>query len=184
MRSTLLLAVFLFIAIAISAQVRNPQNAGAPVLPQKEEQNLFFGNQELDDPVPLPADIFQLLLARREVKDALRGTDASAANDPAKLFQAAEVHLSGPDRADLLVMSLFRATGAKNTWFWIVRTTPRPTVLLFLDADSVEVKDRKTNGYRDIDAEVLSPSRTSLRLYKFDGRTYKLTRETWHKNPR
>ena len=76
-------------------------------------------------------------------------------------------------------MGFFPMSGADNTWFWVVRSAHRdPEVVLFAGGNSLEVLASRTNGYHDIRTDWASAAATSTTVYKFDGKSYKLWKQT------
>ena len=85
------------------------------------------------------------------------------------------MHLSVPDEVDLIVMGMGHMKGTENSWFWVVRSARKdPQVILFSGADSLEVLDTKTHGYKDIRAVWMSPLETETTIYHFDGHYYEM----------
>jgi hypothetical protein len=172
---SLTMSAFLLMAVAaavLSAQQLSPGSGG--------EQAVFYEGKAILQPMALPADVLKILL---ETKQAIQGLDqASEAQrrNPSLLFHAAEVHLSRHDQLDLVVVGVPPMAGADTGWFWIVRSVRKnPQVVLFTDANSLEIMDTKTNGSRDIRCIWSSPAETNYTIYHFDGESYKVWKNKW-----
>jgi hypothetical protein len=101
-------------------------------------------------------------------------SDSEKAN-PAQFFQASEVHLSGPDEVDLVVIGVGRMKGADANWFWVVRSSRKdPQMILFTGGDSLEVLDNKTHGLSDVRSAWSSSFETEATTYQFDGALYQV----------
>ncbi len=143
-----------------------------------QEQTFYNENNPIAHPASVPASVVKILLQRKEVKDSLNSAHCVSQADAVRLFRATEVHLGPPNETDLLVAGIFPVTGADNDWYWVVRSTPNPRVLLWVGCLSVKLLTRKTNGYRDVSTNWSSPQQDLDRVYRFDGSTYKLWKRT------
>jgi len=147
------------------------------------EQVNFSEAEPIQHPVPLPPAVLKALLRRAEVKGNLGQTTNEERNNPAQMFQAAEVHLHNPDEVDLVVEGNGAMSGADNSWFWVVLSSRKdPQVVLFAGGNSLELMATKTEGYRDIRSNWASAGQASTSIYKFDGRKYRLRKEKWREN--
>jgi hypothetical protein len=147
------------------------------------EQTTFSEHEPIRHAVPLSADVLKVLLKTKEAKMGLESPYRSKQSDPAQLFRAAEVHLSGPDEVDLVVSGKFPMSGADNEWFWVVRSAVKnPKVVLWAGGNSLELTDSRMHGYRDIHSWWSSPNETSEQIYHFDGNKYNLWKENWTPN--
>jgi hypothetical protein len=112
------------------------------------------------------------------VKESLNSARRVTQADAARLFRAKEVHLGRPNEIDLLVAGTFPVVGADNDWYWVVRSTPNPKVLLWVGCLSIQLLKRKTNGYRDFSSSWSSANHGWDDIYRFDGSMYKLRKRT------
>ncbi len=137
------------------------------------EQRLF--SDSVQHPVGLSPGVLKVLLASHPAKETFETMNDSEKHDPSQFFQAAEVHLSGPDEVDLVVIGLGRMRGSENRWFWVVRSARKnPEAILFSGGDSLEVTDRKTHGYDDIRVVWMSSLETETTVYQFNGAVYQM----------
>lgn len=143
------------------------------------EQDDFSEDTGVKNPVPLPADVANLLLESDEAKRALGNAADTARRDPSQLFEAAEVHLGRADERDLVVIGQSPLSGADTGWFWIVRSADKnPKILLFATGLSLSILDTRTNGLRDVGTAWSSANEeVSQAIYSFDGAKYKEVEE-------
>jgi hypothetical protein len=161
--------LFVFTAFAEMALIAH----GQEVRPATEQK--LFSNSPFQHPVTLPPEVLKVLLATYPAKETFAIVDDSEKSNPSQLFQAAEVHLGGPDQVDLVVMGMGRMRGAENSWFWVVRSARKdPEIILFGGGDYLEVLDGKTHGYRDIRIVWMSSLETETTTYHFDGHQYQM----------
>jgi len=159
---------------ATSAQKTRNKSA-----PQPTE---FYADADPDpfaDSVPLPANVVDALRVTEEAKlnqDRISSLDREGF---VRLFKAVEIHPAGPKELDYLVLGLFPMTSADGDWFWLVRAhSMHPQVLLFASGNGIELSRHRTNGYRNIRSVWSSAAGyTITRVYKFDGKKYRLWKE-------
>ena len=162
------LAVLLFVKGAVCAQTQKPP-AG---------EQLYFSEDDpagaLREPEPLPPEVLKVLLQHNEVRGGLRLASPSERSNPAQLFRASRVHLSGPKEIDWVVTGVGPMSGGDNSWFWIVRSQESgATVACFAGGNSLLLKNTRTNGFRDIESDWSSAAETQTTIYHFDGNQYK-----------
>lgn len=118
--------------------------------------------------------------------NCLRAMGTTPAQAEASWFLASEVHLSGPNEIDLIVLlnvpNIARPTnpggcllGANSGPFWVLRpgiATGKYRLLLEAYAGSLEVLGSRTNRYRDIRTGHGSLSGSTTVLYKFMASQY------------
>jgi hypothetical protein len=140
------------------------------------EQKLFSpGDNPVQHPVTLSAEVLRVILASQPAKETFSVLNDSEKANPSQLFQAGEVHLSNPDQVDLVVIGLGRMKGADANWFWVVSSARKnPQVILFGGGDSLEVMDTKTKSYKDIRIVWSSSFETETTTYQFDGSIYQM----------
>jgi len=139
------------------------------------EQTVFGGEEPLKHAVSLSPAVLKVLLNTQAGRVGLQSAKDSERRHPERLFQAAEVHLGGPEETDLVVVGQAPMSGADNTWFWVVRPAhTRAQVVLFAGCNGIELMDSRTNGYRDIRGGWASPQEVVEIVYHFDGKKYKV----------
>jgi hypothetical protein len=130
---------------------------------------------------PVPNEVVSLLLKTREAKSALEYAPNAETKNVADLFRGVEVHLGDTQEIDMVVLGIPPMRGADNAWFWLVRSAHNsPRIVLFRGGDSLELLSTTTNGYRDVRSRWSSAAGdTRESVFAFDGRKYKLRKETW-----
>lgn len=85
---------------------------------------------------------------------------------PCAWFAASEIHLDGSDKRDLVMIGKGMLQGANVTTLWVFAQRPQGLkVLLTLPAHDLLIKPTRTNGYRNIQAIMMTAGRS------FDGDT-------------
>jgi hypothetical protein len=143
-------------------------------------KTIFFeDNRSFRHSAPMPASVFDALLATEQ---AVYARDQRAQNQkwgPKEFFRSAVVHLSGTDEADYVVNGLFPLAGIGCAWFWIVLPERgHARVVLFDSTGYLRILESKSNGYRDIETVFTSAAGFSdHHIFQFDGHEYKLARD-------
>jgi hypothetical protein len=148
----------------------------------KQQQTSFCEEgSDLEDntsliPVPLPPEVTAAVMNSEEGK---HGLALAAAHHtelvPAGVLKGAPVQLSNSRGQFFIVMGSGWLNGADNTSFWIVRQSGhRARVLLWTGAICVNIEPRKTRGYNDVESDWSSPQDHISKIYKFNGKSYKL----------
>jgi hypothetical protein len=147
------------------------------------EQVEFSEESPIQNPVPLPPNVFKMLLQRNEVKQDLPFFIDSKPATPDQLFTATEIHLRSTSEVDLVVAGIPPMTGADNDWYWIIRSGHKnPKIILFMGCNGFKILKTMTNGYHDIRSFWGAGSGSVTRLYKFNGIRYKLRKEVWQED--
>jgi hypothetical protein len=163
--------LFILTALASIALIARAQEAH----PAAEQKLFSASDNPVQHPVTLSPEVLRVLLASQTAKETFAVLNDSQKANPAQLFQAGEVHLSGPDQVDLVVIGLAPMKGADASWFWIVGSARKnPQVVLFGGGDSLEVLDSKTKNYKDIRIAWSSSFETETTTYQFDGSIYQM----------
>jgi hypothetical protein len=142
---------------------------------QAREQTVFREAENFQRAVPLPPNVLQVLLRRKEVKEALEVASMEQRGNPSQFFDAATVHLRGSDEADLVVRGYPPVSGADNAWYWVVLLVQgqSPRIVLRGHADSLEVMTSRTNNYKNIRCSWSSASGETIEWkYHFNGEKY------------
>jgi hypothetical protein len=148
-----------------------------------EHEQTFFGEgTALQHPVPVSPAVLKVLLRTTAAKQGLDFASVKQ-EDPAKMFRAAEIHLSNAKETDLIVLGQDWMTGADNDWFWLIGSANKnPHVVLFVGGNSVELKHSVTNGYRDITSHFYTAQDANVSVYRYNGRRYVRTKDEWTPN--
>lgn len=142
------------------------------------------GDERFDRSVPISQDVVKLLLRTEEAKSVMDLASDQELKELGHSFRAVEIHLSESNEVALLVLGIGPMHGADNAWFWIVLSpTVKPRVALFATGESVELMHSRTRDYADIRSRWSSPRDTCTRSYRFNGKSYRLWKEKWTRNP-
>ncbi|MGO9865181.1 MAG: hypothetical protein ACLPLR_16360 [Terriglobales bacterium] len=185
-RKSSVVVLFSLLALTLSAQ---PQIARQG----SQQEQSSFGTEELPDvprvkrPLPVPDAALQILRTDDEVKSCLEHNQLAPGQDLASWFTASEIHLDGPDEADLVVLPSFRgkegmcfqsATGIGL--FWIFRKNGKQYHLLLKTwGGGLEILRNRSNDYRDIQTGSLGQAGRYLTTvtFRFDGKRYQKYQE-------
>ena len=178
--------MLLLFALPLSAQ---PQTIGRGTQPEQS----IFGTEELPGeprvkrPLPVPDAASQILRTDDEVNSCLEHNQFAPDEDLRSSFIASEIHLDGPDEADLVVVPSFRgkegmcfqsATGIGL--FWIFRKNGEQYHLVLRTCGGgLEILRSRSNDYRDIQTGTLGQAGRYLTTvtFHFDGKRYRKYRE-------
>jgi hypothetical protein len=146
------------------------------------DQNSFSEDGAVQNPVALSPEVLKVLLATDSARQGLELASQSQKANPAQLFRAAEVHLTGSE-TDLVVIGVCPMCGADNGWFWVVESAATtPKVILAAGGTTLEVLTSSSKGHRDIQSVWSSPSQTDTILYRFSGAQYEIHKRKTTKN--
>ena len=162
----------LFASVPLICGVRLP--LVAQDLCDYRPQNRVFYEECFERSVPLAATVVDVLLKTEEGRQGFDSLPPPDRRDVAKLFRAREVRLGPLAERDFVVIGKGVMSGADNSWFWLVRIVKgRPIAVLWIGALEVELRDTRTNGFRDVRSHWSSAAVTETKTYRFDGRRYK-----------
>jgi hypothetical protein len=171
----------LVVALSFAGNV-SPQ---APINDGNPEQLVFrAGEKAVDHPVPLPRDVFDILVRAGVVPPHFEdGRAVTPENVPPSWFSASIVHLAGKKEKDLLVMGIGGIREGNVTSFWIFRPEGKTFQLLLAGSVALrlEIKETRTHGYRDIDITSLAAVDEMTSHLRFrDGSYQRVGGETEH----
>jgi hypothetical protein len=128
----------------------------------------FRSEGKLQNTVRIPAGILKLLKETDEVKSCIESPEFDAG-----WFAAVKVNLNDDGLPDYLVKSeLTCLYGPRAATWWVFRQRPKGFTQVFSDsALSLQIKRRKTGGYRDIETETTMVN-IIRNTWKFNGRVY------------
>jgi hypothetical protein len=140
------------------------------------EQRQFSAEDEsVKQPISIPPDAWSILKKDSNVLEVLAGQNLQADQLPVSWFAASEVHLDGPNERDLVVIGKGMLQGANATTFWIfVRRPQGLKLVLTLPAHDLSIEPSRTNGYRNIQATMMTAGRVSTAALRFDGEEYRV----------
>lgn len=141
------------------------------------EQSRFSAvDENVKRPVDLPPGVVAILAKNAGVKDVIESLGLPPERLPLSWFLASEIHLSGRNEKDLVVVGTGAIMGANVTTFWIFRPRHGGFELLLDAAPALElvIKDSRSHGYRDVELSAATAVTASTVLLKFDGRGYRM----------
>ena len=197
-RLMLLTLVFLSLAGAPQSQTGGVPQQAAKV--QQAEQTVFAaealpGEALIKKPANIPDGALQILrdTLHRGTINCIKNVNGMTPDQiPASWFVASEIHLDGPDQADLIVQPndslpspypnrcLF---GAHVVPFWVLgNTNGRYGLRLETVADGLKVLDSRTNWFRDIQTYSATIAARTTLLYKVSVYQYQLAEKKTEQN--
>ena len=140
------------------------------------EQVQFSAEDEsVTQPVSIPQDAWSILKKDNNVMEVLASQNLQADQLPKSWFAASEIHLDGPNEHDFVVIGKGMLQGANVTTFWVFAQTPQGLKLvLTLPAHDLSIEPTRTNGYRNIQAVMMTAGRVSTAELRFDGKEYRV----------
>jgi hypothetical protein len=163
----MVITLFLFAVINSMGSVQPKTSHG--------REQLHFSAEDLSvkKPVPVPKDVLAVLMNDKLVRSALENEDPPVEKVPLSWFSASTVHLSNPDKGDLVVMAVESLHGSNVTTFWVFRMTDRGyDLVLKAPAHDLIVMDTHWKSYRDIELISGSASQVSSVVCRFNGQRY------------
>ena len=157
------------------------------------EQRDFSMEQEIiAKPVDLPENALRSLTNDEDVSSCLADRNLPPTQPPRMWFAGSEIHLAGPDESDLIVLPAFLKAlepmhpppnscfiGAYTSRFWVLRTSGKDyELVLAVDAHDLRVLRTKWRGYAEIETSISTLHGRTTRIYRFDGKSYKLYKES------
>jgi hypothetical protein len=110
----------------------------------------------------LPDDALDFVRQDRGVAEVLRDTQPSVAQLPRSWIMASEVHLSGPDERDIIVIATGPLSGANVTTFWVLRQSGQGLeIMLTAQAHDLFIRSTRSKGHRDVETFAATAVRVS-----------------------
>ncbi len=100
-----------------------------------------------------------------------------------KLWKGLPVHLRSQQQVDMIVRGDFPMSGGDNTWFWIITSVNYHPVAFWVQGNVVTILRSRHHGYADIRTDWAAGSNRATRIFRSDGRRYKLFRENYDALP-
>jgi hypothetical protein len=138
-----------------------------------EQLQFSVEDEGVKKPVDIPDDVLAILIKDELVHNVLQYTELPVGKIPQDWFSAAAIHLSTPDKADLLVVGEGPLRGANVTTFWLFNTTPNGhELVLRAIAHELNVKKTVWKEYREIELLNAAAYQASSVLLRWDGKQY------------
>jgi len=142
-----------------------------------KEQRVFDAETlAVDRPVPIPPEVLALLSKDSDVKQVLEAQSPTRAL-PEDWFSASRLFKGSSNEKLYLVIGKGPIAGAHGTTFWLVGTDKgngRPTVLLKITADRLEIGGTGGSGYPKITAVRFTAKSMNDAVYHFVAGKYVL----------
>ncbi|HYB61276.1 MAG TPA: hypothetical protein VEH50_07335 [Methylomirabilota bacterium] len=126
----------------------------------KQEQTTFVADpaERLERPVPVPDAVLRILSKDEMVIGCMQSNPIPSGRSLASWFAVSEIHLNGPNEADLVVLPVVQGSPSMCFhsvegigWFWVFRPIgPHYRLVLKTAGLGLSVLDTRHNGYRDI----------------------------------
>ena len=168
-------AIFLLIAFSVcgpgSAQVKQPIRS--------EQRHFSAEDTGVKKPVVIPDDVLAILAKDERVRLTVEYEKPLDGKLPASWFSASAIHLSSPDKTDLVVVGVGPLLGANVTTFWIFSATPNGHELaMTAAAHDLIVKKTLWKGYREIEMSGETAVEITRVQYRWEGKQYVAYEET------
>jgi hypothetical protein len=149
----------------------------------REQTSFTCETEKFEHAIPLSKEAKEALIKEQSIADLMREQKLSPEQISEDWFTAAEVHLSGANENDLVIMGTRISRGAYTAGFWVLRKTGNQyRVVLRDDAHDLVLLESKKNGLCDISLVVVTLRFASTREFSFDGNTYKIAKRTLRPN--
>ena len=186
MKPRLMLLALMSLSLSGAAQLQPPSQ-------RSDQEQFILGTEEIPGqprvkhPVPVPDLVLRILMTDNGVVSCLAHNPLAPGKNLGSWFIASEIHLDGPDEADLIVVPSFRgkesmcfggATGIGL--FWIFRKTAEHYQLALKTwGGGLEILSTRSSGYRDVQTGTLSQAGRYLTTvnFQFDGKRYQKYKE-------
>ncbi len=158
------------------------QHSGAWGKTEKEQTSFDADSPgQITRPVPLPDSVLQILTQDSEVVACRKENPIPPGTSLASWFVASEIHLGGPDEADLVVLPIaqgnhflcFHSVEGIG-WFWVFRQVGAHYELVLKTAGlGLIIRDARHHGYRDIQNGMAFGTHSSQTTYRFENGKYR-----------
>jgi hypothetical protein len=148
-----------------------------------QEQTTFDANdaQQITRPVPLPNSVLRILAEDKEVMACMKENPIQRRESLASWFIASEIHLNGPDEADLVALPMAQRSPLDCFhsvegigWFWVFRPVGARYQLVLKTAGlGLIIRDARHGGYRDIQTGAAFGTHSSQITYRFENGKYR-----------
>lgn len=149
-------------------------------LHQPEQTEFSAEDEAVKVPVVLPQGVLDILRSDEMVRMAMMNQEPQIKKLPSSWFSGSVIHLGAPGETDFVVAGNPPLSGANVTTFWVIRSTPNGfEVVLNAPAHDLWVKGSSTSGLRNIEMVAATAVQVHTVLWRFDGKSYKVSRDTW-----
>ena len=137
-------------------------------------QETFSAEDEgVKKPAPIPAEVLAILSRDEMVRGELENENIKPERIPASWFSASQIPLGEKNTNDLIVEAARPLVGANVNMFWIlIRTDWGFKLVLTLPSHDLAVLNRRSRGYRDIEASAENCCSITTAKFRFNGKEY------------
>jgi hypothetical protein len=162
------IAVF---AVTASASACSAQNGCT-------HKRSFNGEQDSClDKAPSPSkSVVASILATKEASETFAEMEPADRTGVPNLFKGLTVHLRSQQQKDMIVRGDPPMSGADNIWFWIVTSIDSHPSASWVQGNAVTILRVRHHGYADLRTDWTAGSHSATRIFRNDGRQYKLFR--------
>jgi hypothetical protein len=148
----------------------------------RQEQSVFNADpsEQVTHPIRVPNAVLQLLAKDTAVAACMKDNPIAPGGSLTSWFTASEIHLNGPDEADLVVLPVaqgdafmcFHSVEGVG-WFWVFREAAGQYELVLKTAGlGLSVLDTRHNGYKDIRSDGQVGKWSTRTTFRFTGGRY------------
>jgi hypothetical protein len=132
-----------------------------------------------DNGISVSPAVVAAILKTDKAQDSFPEVEAGNLSRVSKLLRGISVHLRNQRQRDMIVRGDSPMSGGDNTWFWIVTSIDGRPSALWVQCNIVTILRVRHHGYADIRTDWYAGSHRATRIYKNNGRRYKLIRENY-----
>jgi hypothetical protein len=145
----------------------------------------FDGEQDpcLDQAPSPPPSVVASILATKEASETFAEMEPADRTGIPNLFKGLPVHLRSKQQKDMIVRGDPPMSGGDNVWFWIVTSIDSHPSAIWVQGNTVTILRVRHHGYADIRTGWAAGSHSATRIFRNDGRRYKLFREDYKELP-
>lgn len=127
----------------------------------------------MENPVPVPDDVLEILKRDHIVRTAIEDQVVPSGRPPQNWFSAALVHLGSRNLVDLVVAAKGPLAGGNVLTFWVFLATAHGHHLVMTaSVHNLRIEKTRQKGYRDIEVSSMSAIKLSTVLCQFNGEQY------------
>jgi len=144
-------------------------------------KRIFEGDEDscFENATSPPPSVAASILNTTEAKETFADMGPGERAGVSRLWKGLTVHLRNQEQMDMIVRGDFPMSGGDNTWFWIVTSVDNHPVAFWVQGNAVTILRSRHCGYADIRTDWAAGSNRATRIFRSDGRRYKLFRENY-----
>jgi hypothetical protein len=148
-------------------------------------KRVFSGEEDscLDNAPSAPPLVVAAILNTKIGKESFNELESSDRLNVAKLFKGLTVHLRNQSQQDMIVRGDPPMSGGDNTWFWIVTSVNNHPFAFWVQGNGVTILRTSHHRYADIQTDWAAGSHRATRVFRHNGKHYKLYQEEYEDLP-